>query len=150
MTADIDVHESRPGDLEAAISLLEAATLPVADLDAGKFRDFLVARIDGSPAGFVGIEQIGRYGLLRSLVVAPSHRDSGLGRRLVAALESRAVAAGVDEMWLLTIDADRWFETAGYLRCDRSEAPAAIASTEEFSSLCPATAILMKKKLAAC
>ena len=150
MTGEIDIHPARPGDLQAAISLLEEATLPVADLDAGKFRDFLVARIDGRPVGFVGVEQFGRYGLLRSLVVAPATRDAGLGRRLVAALESRAVAAGVDEMWLLTIDADRWFEIAGYLRCERNEAPAAIASTEEFASLCPGSAVLMKKNLAAC
>jgi N-acetylglutamate synthase-like GNAT family acetyltransferase len=149
MTGNIEIDEAGPGDLEAAIRLLEEATLPVADLDAGKIRDFLVARIDGSPAGFVGVELFGRHGLLRSLVVAPEHRDAGLGQRLVAAVESRAVAAGVEEMWLLTIDADRWFEIAGYVRCERSEAPAAIASTEEFAGLCPGTAILMKKNLAA-
>ena len=148
MTGDIEIGEAGPGDLKAALTLLEEATLPVADLDAGKFRDFLVARIDGRPAGFVGIERFGRYGLLRSLVVSPAHRDAGLGRRLVAALESKAVAAGTAEMWLLTIDADRWFEGAGYVRCDRSDAPAAIAATEEFSNLCPGSAVLMKKSLA--
>lgn len=148
MTGDIDIRKARSLDLEAAITLLEEAQLPVADLDARKFRDFLVARIDGRPAGFVGIERFGRYGLLRSLVVAPAHRDAGLGRRLVSALESRARAAGVDEMWLLTIDADRWFEGAGYLRCERSEAPEVIASSEEFTSLCPGSAVLMRKFLA--
>ena len=147
MTANIDICDARPGDLEAALKLLDEATLPVADLDADKFRDFLVARVDGRPGGFVGIEQTGRYGLLRSLVVSPAYRDAGLGRRLVAALESKAAAAGVDEMWLLTIDADRWFEGTGYLRCDRSEAPAAIASTEEFANLCPGSAVLMRKEL---
>jgi amino-acid N-acetyltransferase len=147
MTADIEILEAGPRDMEAAVTLLEDATLPVADLDASKFREFLVARIDGRSAGFVGIERFGRYGLLRSLVVAPAHRDSGLGRRLVSALETRALVAGIDEMWLLTIDADRWFESVGYLRCDRSEAPAAIASTEEFASLCPGSAVLMRKSL---
>ena len=67
MTGDIDIREAGPGDLEVAITLLEEAALPTADLDAGKFRNFLVARIDGRPAGFVGIEQSGRYGLLRSV-----------------------------------------------------------------------------------
>ena len=147
MTGNIEIDEAASVDMEAAIRLLEEATLPVADLDAGKFRDFLVARIDGSPAGFVGVELFGRHGLLRSLVVARAHRDAGLGQRLVAAVESRAVAAGVEEMWLLTIDADRWFETAGYVRCGRGEAPAAIASTEEFANLCPGSAVLMKKSL---
>lgn len=144
---EIDIREARVRDLEAAIRLLEEASLPVADLDAGKLRDFLVARIDSRLAGLVGIEQFGRYGLLRSLVVAPAHRDAGLGRRLVSALESKAVAAGVDEIWLLTIDADCWFEGVGYLRCDRADAPAAIVSSEEFASLCPASAILMNKTL---
>jgi amino-acid N-acetyltransferase len=59
----------------------------------------------------------------------------------------RAAAAGVRELWLLTIDADGWFETVEYIHCDRSEAPAAIASTEEFGNLCPGNAFLMKKSL---
>ena len=110
MTGEIEIRDTKPGDLGAAITLLEAAGLPIADLDVGKFRDFLIARIDGRPAGFVGIEQLGPYGLLRSLVVAPEHRDAGLGRRLVAALESRAAAAGAEEIgWPFTLPELRAF-----------------------------------------
>lgn len=147
MAGEPEIRAATPKDLAAAIALLDNADLPVADLDAGKFEDFLVATIDGTTAGFIGLEQFGSLGLLRSLVVAPEYRDAGLGRRLVAALESRAADAGVREMWLLTIDADRWFTIIDYSRCDRSEVPAAIASTEEFTSLCPGSAVLMKKSL---
>lgn len=50
---------------------------------------------------------------------------------------------------LLTIDADKWFASLGYLTQSRDSAPAAIQSTAEFSSLCPGDAVLMKKLLAA-
>ena len=147
MMGEIEIREARPEDLGAAIELLENATLPVADLDGNKFGGFLVATMDDVIAGLVGLEQFGPFGLLRSLVVAPEYRDAGLGRKLVAELEARAAAAGIREMWLLTIDADSWFETVDYARRDRSTAPAAIASTEEFTSLCPGSAVLMSKPL---
>ncbi len=147
MTAEPDIRASSPDDLAAAIALLEEAALPVADLYGAKFEDFLVATIDDAIAGFVGLEQFGALGLLRSLLVTPEHRDAGIGRRLVAAMESRAADAGVHEMWLLTTDADSWFAKLGYSRCDRNEAPRPIASTEEFTSLCPGSAVLMKKPL---
>lgn len=147
MQGEFDIRMARPDDLGAAIAMLESAALPVADLDADKFRGFLVAGAGDTIAGIVGLECFGAVGLLRSLVIAPAHRDAGLGRRLVEALESQATGAGVREMWLLTIDADGWFEMLDYRRCDRHEAPAAIASTEEFTSLCPGSAVLMKKSL---
>lgn len=147
MARELEIHAANPRDLEAAITMLEHADLPVADLDGDKFGEFLVATIDNRIAGLVGLEHFGNRGLLRSLVIAPAFRGQGLGRRLVASLEARAAAAGVREMWLLTIDADGWFESIDYTRCDRNVAPEAIASTEEFTSLCPGSAVLMKKSL---
>jgi amino-acid N-acetyltransferase len=141
------IRASAPGDLDAALAMLSAADLPVDDLDSNKFENFLVALVDGSVAGLIGLERFGRVALLRSLVVAPGNRDAGLGRRLVSELEARAAAAGVRDIWLLTIDAASWFETADFVRCERSEAPEAIAATEEFASLCPGSAVLMKKSL---
>jgi len=56
---------------------------------------------------------------------------------------------GVDELWLLTIDADAFFVSLGYETRERSEAPEAIRNTEEFSGLCPEDAVLMSKQLLA-
>jgi hypothetical protein len=35
----------------------------------------------------------------------------------------------------------------GYQRADRDAAPAAIRSTSEFTSLCPASAVFLRKRL---
>jgi amino-acid N-acetyltransferase len=95
----------------------------------------------------IGLEQFDKLGLLRSLVIDPAVRRSGIGRQLVAALEAKAVARGVAELWLLTIDAEAYFLKLGYEIKERDRAPDVIRETDEFSSLCPGDAIVMKKSL---
>ena len=87
-------------------------------------------------------------GLLRSLLVAAPCRGAGLGRRLVAALEASASERKVRELWLLTIDAEHFFARLAYNATARAAAPAAIQASAEFASLCPASAVLMRKSLA--
>ncbi len=84
---------------------------------------------------------------MRSLVVAPGSRAAGLGRLLVAALEAHARRRGLTELWLLTIDAERYFRALGYTAKERSEAPRAIRQTAEFTLLCPGNATLMQKTI---
>ena len=108
---------------------------------------FLLAEVNDRTVGMVGIEKFDSVGLLRSLVVDRSGRNRGVGGKLVAALENRAIAAGVRDLWLLTIDADRYFLRLGYEVMDRSLAPESIRLTAEFSSLCPGDAVLMRKQL---
>ncbi len=126
---------------------LDAAGLPLEDLTAAHMRNFLIATAGNAAVGMIGLEQFNDIGLLRSLVVEPSSRRHGAGRALVAALEKQATSAGVRELWLLTIDADEYFARLGFETMSRDAAPAAIQMTEEFSSLCPGDAVLMRKKL---
>jgi len=79
--------------------------------------------------------------------VPPANRRGGVGKALVEALEKMAIEKGVSELWLLTIDADAWFAQLGYRVQEREAAPPAIQKTEEFSSLCPGDAVLMRKNL---
>lgn len=144
MTA-VRIRAAEARDLGAAARLLDSADLPTDDLTAERLA--LVAEVGESVVAAIGLEQFESLGLLRSLVVDPSQRGSGLGRQLVADLERHASAKGVEELWLLTIDADGFFERLGYSRRDRDSAPAEIAATEEFSDLCPASAVLMQKRL---
>ena len=143
----IRVLEATAADWPAVHALLDAAGLPTGDLGAGRMPDFIVARSDDECAGAIGVERYGRIGLLRSLVVATTARGSGLGKRLVAALEAATIAAHIEELWLLTIDADRFFADLGYAVAGRADAPASIRGTAEFSGLCPDTAVLMRKTL---
>lgn len=96
----------------------------------------------------IGLEEYANCGLLRSLIVDTSCRGSGVGARLVAALEARTSRRGLQSLWLLTIDADQFFARLGYTEMPRYEAPQSIQSSAEFSSLCPDDAVLMCKHLA--
>ena len=144
---NLEIRPAARTDIATAVRLLEAAGLPVDDIDSKEPGAFLAAAVGDTMVGFIGLEQFGSVGLLRSLIVEPSFRGTGLGRVLVAALESHAGDRGVSELWLLTIDADQWFARLNYVVRERDDAPGSIRSTEEFSGLCPDDAVLMSKTL---
>lgn len=141
----ISIRQATRDDLSAAKILLSDAGLPVDDLAATHLAFVGIAEED--VVGVIGFENHGCVGLLRSLVVAEDARASGLGRELVAALEASAREQGIDEIWLLTIDADPFFAQLGYQIRGRSSAPPEIAGTAEFTALCPGDAFLMCKAL---
>lgn len=143
----LEIRTAIATDVAAAADLLAAAGLPVADLARRDPEGFLTATIGDAIAGFVGLEQYDDKGLLRSLIVDPAYRGAGLGRVLVAAMESHASRRGVNELWLLTIDADQWFARLGYEPRAREDAPDTIRQTDEFSDLCPDDAALMSKTI---
>lgn len=148
-----------PAELGAMIAWLEAARLPTDDVVAqGRiFYRFDAAAPGGvakaettrapAPLGFGGLEGSGADRLLRSVVVAPERRGSGVGAALVAALEEAARGDGAQRLHLLTTTAARFFATHGYRPADRGAAPAAIAASREFTALCPASATYMVKTL---
>jgi len=146
----IDLHmpklrQASPKDWEVIEALLIESGLPVDDLGADNLDGFLVAEDGVKLVGLIGLQLYGTIGLLRSLVVARDARKLGLGGKLVGALESAAQAAGVTELWLLTIDAENFFERHDFEIMARDAAPASIQQTDEFSNLCPGTAFLMRK-----
>lgn len=140
----MDIHR-RPG-ATAVRSLLAAANLPAADLP-DDLEHFLGCSAPESPDGVVGLELYGRDALLRSLVVSPAMRGRGCGKALVDAVESYARDAAVQRMFLLTETAEPFFASLDYLVASRESAPDAIRNSTEFSSLCPASATFMWKRL---
>jgi amino-acid N-acetyltransferase len=147
----IIVRDARQNDWGDVRQLLDEAGLPVADLGPEQLADFLVAERPGTDQsetlGIIGLQRFNQTALLRSLVVSEHDRKSGLGRRLVTAVEANACCAGVKDLWLLTIDAERFFESLGYKMMSRESAPDSIRDTQEFSGLCPDGAYLMRKVL---
>jgi amino-acid N-acetyltransferase len=143
-TADHTITPAAPADGPAIAALLCAADLPHEDI-APHLGHFLVARQGGAIVGAVGLEVYAPDGLLRSLVVAPSFRGRGLGDELVRRLEQAAADWGVERFWLLTTTAEAFFARRGFRVTPRADAPAEIAATHEFKSLCPSTAICMAR-----
>jgi amino-acid N-acetyltransferase len=138
---------SRGPTLEAAVALLESASLPTQDLTERHCEGFFFAGSAAVPTGLVGLEICGDVALLRSLVVTPESRRGGAGSALVAHAESHARGQGVRAIYLLTTTAERFFERRGYARVAREAAPPAIRATREFAGICPASSAFMTRKL---
>ena len=142
----MSVIRPRPS-LAAAKALLEAAGLPFGDLTDAHCEHFFFWGPPDAPTGLVGLELFGNVALLRSLVVSPETRSSGMGSALVRYAENHALSQGVRTLFLLTTTAEGFFARLGYLHATRDAAPAAIRSTREFAGLCPASSAFMSKQL---
>lgn len=129
--------------LPALHLFLTSVKLPVSDLPTD-LSGFTLAFDEGELVGTAGMELLGNIGLLRSVAVAETYRSQQIGRQLLEAALDHARRHGVNEVYLITNTADHYFEKNGFQRLDRSEVPAAIASTEQFSGLCPSSAVVMK------
>jgi amino-acid N-acetyltransferase len=141
------IESSVPADLPAIRALLDEARLSHRDLEINPAARFWILREGDRVIGTVGLETYGGSGLLRSLVVAPEARRSGLGGRLVDELEIAARSSGLDRLLLLTETAERFFSRRGYTVIDRANAPDEVRGSAEFRSLCPASATCMSKSL---
>jgi amino-acid N-acetyltransferase len=142
-----ELRSATADDLPAIVSLLKAAELPYEDASPGR-QDFVVAVSGNSIVGVVGLERAGPYGLLRSLAVEPGHRGRGLGKALLDEMLSHAWLKGIGQVYILTMTASGFFEKQGFEAADRSDAPNVIRNTNEFRTVCPASATCMRKKIA--
>ncbi len=129
----------QPGDFGQLEALLTQNGLPAddcavhADIFHGMFHgELLVA------AG--GLEPVENHGLLRSLVVRAEYRGHGLARALTEFLVELASSQGRASVYLLTETAADYFTKLGFESATRDRAPAGIAATLQFTSLCPDSA----------
>lgn len=147
MTEVLTYRATAPADWPAIEELLLAARLP---LDGARehLAHFLVGEAGGTVLAAGGFEHYGRAALLRSFVVADRLRGQGVGAQLLDALRGRALAEGVQAMYLLTTTAAGFFGKHGFQRIERAMAPAALQASRELQGVCPASATLMKAEVA--
>jgi amino-acid N-acetyltransferase len=140
------IRQATSNDLGAVESLLSASNLP---LDGVKenFSTFVVAEDQGAIAGAIGLEKFGPVALLRSAVVSPEYRGSGVGSRLVEKVLERAEEEGIEELFLLTTTAENYFPRFGFTRTARSAVPAEMKASAEFQGACPDLAAVMKRRV---
>lgn len=128
-------------------TLLRESGLPTAGVGENLAHFFVYQGDGGIVLGAAGVELYGNAGLLRSVAVAASVRRRGIAAALIGRIVSRARSEGCDALYLLTLDAEGYFERFGFTVIDRDQAPAAIRGSAEFAALCPASAALMRKRL---
>ena len=140
------IREATDRDLDAVESLLTANDLP---LDGVKenFSSFVVAEDKGEIAGAIGLEKFGSVALLRSAVVSPQYRGSGIGRRLVEQVLEQASDEGIEELFLLTTTAEKYFPRFGFSPTARSAVPAVVKASAEFQGACPDSAVVMTRRV---
>jgi amino-acid N-acetyltransferase len=143
--SSIRIRSATPADLSFVERLLSASDLPL-DGVSDNFSRFLVADKDGEVVGAIGLETFGSAALLRSAVVSPDYRGSGVGRQLVKQLLREAEQSGIDDVYLLTTTAEQYFPRFGFGRTTRSAVPDAVKSSAEFQGACPDTATVMTRR----
>lgn len=140
------LKNANPTQASDLIDFLQTVKLPTRDLPAD-LSGFTLA-LDGEKiVGSAGMELLGNLGLLRSVAVAETHRNHQLGQQLFTAALNHARLHKVREVYLITNTAERYFEKNGFQVVARSEAPAEIAQTEQFSALCPSSSVVMRMEL---
>jgi amino-acid N-acetyltransferase len=133
-------------DRSVARTLLEEGKLPV-DILTSEAGELWIAR-DGEAQAVGGFEFYGEDALLRSVVVDPAHRNSGIGSRLVGALLQEAARRGVRRTWLLTETAEAFFRKKGFIRVERAAiSNARLLASAEFTHVCSKTAVCMLKRM---
>ncbi len=135
-------------DLDAVRALVAAAGLPDADVADHFPRAYVVLEEGGTVIGSAGLEVHGESGLLRSVAVVSSHRGTGLGRTLTEDRLQAAQSQRLSRVYLLTTTAPEYFARLGFERVARESVPTTLQHSSEFSTVCPASAICMVKRIA--
>ena len=139
----------RPADeaaLDGIADLLAVNDLPHQSLSASP-GEFVAGYADGDLVCGGGVELYDADAMLRSVVVAESHRSRGYGAALCERLETLASDAGAAESYLLTTTAAGFFEGRGYVEVPREAVPAAVLDSPLVAEHCPASATCMHRSL---
>ena len=144
--AQIQIERANPADADEVLHLLDRNHLPLDGLE-DHIATTVVARHDGHVVGSAALEIHADGALLRSVAVAPELQRHGLGHELTDAAIRLARDLHVPAIYLLTTTAERYFPKFGFERIQRSEVPAGVQTSVEFTSACPSSATVMRKSM---
>ena len=145
----VNIRTATISDIPAIESLLLVSQLPSEGVKE-HVTNFFVAEEEGKLAGVGGFENCGAgAGLLRSFAVLPEQRHRGIARQLYEQVITHARHSGISALYLLTTTAQGYFARFGFASIARAKAPETIRKTEQFRELCPDSAVLMFRSIAA-
>jgi amino-acid N-acetyltransferase len=146
--AAVVIDAAHEDDWPAVRRLLETEHLPLDGL-GDHLATMVVAKEGNELVGAAAVELYADGALLRSVVVDPGARGQGLGHRLTEAALKIATDRGSQTAFLLTTTAEEFFPGLGFERIARHDVPASVRASVEFTSACPASAVVMRKRLTA-
>jgi len=130
---------------QEVFSLLTQQNLPITDIKEDTLLYFL---LDADKVmGTAGLDIFDDCAMLRSVSVVADARGKGYGKIMNEQIEKFAKESGISCMYLITHTAKDFFDRQGYCVIDRATAPDAIKQTEQFTGLCPSSAVVMKKTI---
>jgi amino-acid N-acetyltransferase len=136
----------RPTEAADLFRLLEENHLPLDGLK-DHLGTTLVARREGKIVGSAAIEVYPDGALLRSVAVSQELQGKGLGTELTGAAVRLAQDLQVPAIYLLTTTAEHYFPKFGFERIERDDVPATVRTSVEFTSACPSSAAVLRKRL---
>jgi N-acetylglutamate synthase-like GNAT family acetyltransferase len=134
-------------DLAPVRRLLVENGLPPDGLEGQFGEAYAVAAEDGRVIGAAGVERYGRFGLLRSVVTTAERRGRGIGEALARDRLGWAERQGLETIFLLTTTTAGYFPRLGFVPVARESVPAEVRASGEFSSVCPSSAVAMRRVL---
>jgi len=140
------IDRAQRSDLPEILNLLERHHLPP-DGVREHVASMVVAREHGEIVGVAAAELYADGALLRSVAVDPLAQGKGIGHQLTEAVLRLARERDIDTVFLLTTTAEKFFPRFGFEQISRSDVPATVQASVEFQSACPASAIVMRKRL---
>jgi amino-acid N-acetyltransferase len=143
---NIEINRARRNDQADVFRIIEQNHLPLAGLEE-HFDTALVARHDGRIVGTAALEIYRDGTLLRSVAVAPDVQRKGIGHQLTDAALALAQELGAPAVYLLTTTAEYFFPRFGFERIKRTDVPADVQTSVEFTSACCESAVVMQKIL---
>jgi amino-acid N-acetyltransferase len=141
------IESATDRDLPEVHSLLQRLRLPLEGVD-DHVKTMVVARDDGHVVGTAALELYDDGALLRSVAVDPIRQGQRLGHELTEAALRLAASYRAGAVFLLTTTAERFFPKFGFEPITRDDVPPSVQESVEFRSACPASAIVMRKRLA--
>jgi len=136
------IRQATDADLVRIKGLLKDNNLPFSD--CGEHIDNFILKEDkNNIIGIGGIEVYGCNGLIRSIVVSKNQRGKGVAKDIFKTIKEKSFDLGVTGLYLLTEDANEYFDKLGFRAVERTEAPESIMNTKQFKELCPSSAVVM-------
>ena len=140
------IEAANDRDLPEVHALLDRYHLPLEGVDEHVLT-MVVARDGSHIVGAAAVELYADGALLRSVAVDPSVQGQRVGHHLTEAALNLARTRGADTVFLLTTTAEKFFPRFGFEPISREDVPASVQASIEFQSACPASAVVMRKRL---